>query len=93
MAAERRSRARRHLRDARVRLALLPLLAGIALLFFNGRAVAGWLLVFAGTVIVFAGILANLRIYFEPTSLFTTVLMLGLLAGGLGLIARSLRPH
>jgi hypothetical protein len=34
----------------------------------------------------------NLRIYFEPTSLFNTLIMLVLLAGGLGLLARSLRP-
>jgi len=31
-----------------------------------------------------------LHIYFEPTSLFNTLIMLVLLAGGLGLIARSL---
>jgi hypothetical protein len=35
----------------------------------------------------------NLRIYFEPTSLFDTLLMLLLLAGGLGLIARSLKAQ
>jgi hypothetical protein len=34
----------------------------------------------------------NLRVYFEPTSLFNTVVMLVLLAGGVGLIARSLKP-
>jgi hypothetical protein len=34
----------------------------------------------------------NLRVYFEPTSLFDTLLMLILLAGGLGLVARSLKP-
>jgi hypothetical protein len=33
----------------------------------------------------------NLRVYFAPTSLFNTIVMLVLLAGGLGLIARSLR--
>ena len=31
-----------------------------------------------------SGILMNLRIYFEPTSLFNTLIMLVLLAGGLG---------
>jgi uncharacterized protein len=38
-----------------------------------------------------AGILVNLAIFFRPTSLFNTLLMLILLVGGLGLIARSLR--
>jgi hypothetical protein len=73
-------------------LTLLPLVLGIGLLFFDGRNRAGWLLTVAGSAIIFLGILMNLRIYFEPTSLFNTLLMLALLAGGLGLVARSLKP-
>ena len=72
-------------------LSLLPLLAGIGLLFFNGKSKVGWLLTVAGAAIIFAGILMNLSIYFRPTSLFNTLMMLVLLVGGLGLIARSLR--
>lgn len=74
-------------------LSLVPLLIGIGLLFFNGRSVFGWLLTFAGTVIILAGIITNLDIYFRETSLFNTILMLVLLAGGIGLVARSLRSH
>ena len=40
-----------------------------------------------------AGIIANLQIFFRPTSLFNTLVMLGMLAAGLGLVARSLRAH
>ena len=72
-------------------LSLLPLLLGIGLLFANGRSFPGWFLTGAGTVIIFVGILAHLEIYFRPTSLFNTLLMLVLLVGGLGLVARSLR--
>ncbi len=74
-------------------LSLLPLLFGTGLLFFNGKSVAGWLLTFAGVVIILVGIISNLGIYFQPTSLFNTLVMLVLLAGGIGLVARSLRPH
>jgi hypothetical protein len=74
-------------------LSLLPLLIGIGFLFFDGRSLLGKLLVFAGVVIILMGIIANLNIYFQPTSLFNTVLMLGLIAGGIGLIGRSLRAH
>ncbi|HEY7481366.1 MAG TPA: hypothetical protein VH680_12700 [Gemmatimonadales bacterium] len=74
-------------------LSLVPLLIGIGLLFFDGRSVAGWLLAAAGTIIILAGIIANLQVYFRPTSLFDTLLILVLLAGGLGLVARSLRPQ
>jgi O-antigen ligase len=74
-------------------LSLVPLLFGVALLFFNGRSVIGWLLLIGGAVIVLAGILMNLEIYFRGTSLFNTLLMLVLLFGGLGLVARSLRSR
>ncbi len=74
-------------------ITLIPMLVGIGLLFWNGRSIAGWLLTVAGALFIFAGVLANLHIYFQPTSLFNTILMLVLLVGGLGLIARSLMPH
>lgn len=72
-------------------LSLIPFILGTGLIFFNGKSIVGWLLLAAGLVIVFVGILANLNIYFRPTSLFNTLLMLGLLAAGLGMIAAALR--
>jgi hypothetical protein len=69
------------------------LLFGIGLLFWNGRSAAGWFLTVAGALFILAGVLANMSIYFRPTSLFNTLVMLVLLVGGLGLIARSLRAH
>jgi hypothetical protein len=74
-------------------LSLIPLLLGIGLLFFDGRSVFGWILTFGGMIIIFAGIIANLQIYFSPTSLTNTMIMLGLLAAGVGLVARSLRSY
>ena len=72
-------------------LTLFPLLIGIGVLFYNGRSIVGWFLTLGGALIILVGIVANLRIYFQPSSLFDTLMMLGLLAGGLGLVARSLR--
>ncbi len=74
-------------------LTLLPLLVGVGMLFFNGRSIAGWLLTIAGCAIILAGILMNMDIYFRPTSLYNTLVMLVLVAGGVGLIARALRPQ
>ena len=74
-------------------LSLVPLIAGIGILFFNGKSIAGWLLLGIGVVIIFAGVLMNLHIYFQPTSLFNTIIMIVLLAGGIGLIFRALAPH
>ncbi|HYP01146.1 MAG TPA: hypothetical protein VER76_13220 [Pyrinomonadaceae bacterium] len=74
-------------------LSLLPLIIGIGLLFFNGKSIVGWLLLFVGVVVIFTGVLMNLQIYFQPTSLFNTIIMLVLLAGGIGLVARAIVAH
>ncbi len=74
-------------------LSLIPLLLGVGLLFFNGRSAFGWILTFGGVIIILAGVIANLQIYFNPTSLTNTMIMLGLLAAGVGLVARSLRSY
>jgi uncharacterized protein len=72
-------------------LTLLPLLVGVAFLFYNGKSIIGWLFTAVGAAIILASVLMNMDIYFRQTSLFNTIVMLGLLFGGLGLIARSLR--
>ena len=74
-------------------LTLIPLLGGIGVLFFNGRSVLGWLLTVGGVALILVGVLMNLDIYFRPTSLWGTIVMFGLIAGGLGVFARGLRPH
>ena len=74
-------------------LSLIPLIIGIGMLFFNGKSIIGWVLLFIGVVIIFTGILMNLQIYFQRASLFNTIIMIVLLAGGIGLILRSLVPH
>ena len=72
-------------------MSLIPLLIGIGFLFFDGRSKVGWVLTLLGALVIVLGILTNLTIFFRPTSLFNTIIILVLLAGGLGLIAKSLR--
>ena len=72
-------------------LTLVPLLLGFGLLFFNGKSIIGWLLALGGAVIILAGVLSSIEIFFRQTSLFNVILMLILFAGGLGLMARALR--
>jgi hypothetical protein len=74
-------------------LSLVPFLLGLGLVFYNGKSKLGWLLVSAGMIIIIAGVIANLRIYFAPTSLYNTLMMLGMIAIGVGLVARSVRDH
>jgi multisubunit Na+/H+ antiporter MnhF subunit len=74
-------------------ISLLPLLFGVGILFVNGRSVWGWLLAVGGLLFILAGILVNLDIYFQRTSLMNTLIMLGMIAAGFGLIVKGLRPH
>jgi multisubunit Na+/H+ antiporter MnhF subunit len=74
-------------------LTLFPLIIGIGLLFFNGKSIPGWVLAAGGAVVIFVGIIANLQIYVRQTSLYNLIIMLVLFAGGLGLMARSLKSQ
>jgi hypothetical protein len=74
-------------------ITLLPMLFGVGILFWSGRSIVGWLLTVAGLLFILAGVIANMHIFFQPASLFETLVMLVLLVGGLGLIARALRSH
>lgn len=73
-------------------LTLIPVVIGIGLLFYEGRSFLGWLLFGGGLVIIVVGVIANLQIHFRHTSLFNTILMLGMFAAGVGLVIRSLSP-
>ena len=74
-------------------MTLLPLIGGIGVLFFNGKSVLGWLLTVGGIAVILVGVLLNMDIYFRPTTLWETILMFGLIGGGIGVFARGLRPH
>lgn len=73
-------------------ITLLPLLFGIGILFVNGKSAIGRLLTFLGALVIIVGIIANLDIHFQQTSLWNTLTMLVLLVGGIGLIVRSALP-
>lgn len=74
-------------------ITLIPMLFGIGILFWNGRSPVGWFLTVAGALFIVAGVIANMHIYFQQATLFNALVMLVLLVGGLGLIARGLIPH
>jgi hypothetical protein len=73
-------------------ITLLPLLFGIGILFFNGKSFAGRFLTFAGALVIIVGVIANLDIQFQQTSMWNLMTMLVLLVGGIGLIVRSVLP-
>jgi len=74
-------------------ISLIPLLFGIGILFVNGKSTLGWFLSIGGLLFILAGILMNLDIHFRGTTLMNTLIMLAMIAAGLGLIVKGLRPH
>jgi hypothetical protein len=73
-------------------ITLIPMLLGIGILFVNGKSLIGRILTGAGALLIVVGIIANLDIHFQRTSLFNTLVMLVLLVGGIGLVVRSVMP-
>ena len=73
-------------------ITLLPLLFGIGILFVNGKSFAGKFLTCGGALVIIVGIIANLDIHFQQTSLWNTLTMLVLIVGGVGLVVRSVLP-
>ena len=74
-------------------LSLIPIFSGIIILFFNGQSNLGRLLTGGGLIIICVGVIRRLTIHFREISLFDMLLILVLLAGGIGLIARSLKAR
>jgi len=70
---------------------LVPFSIGVAMLFGNGKSVAGWALAGLGVLLTVAEIISSISIHFQPTTLPAFLGMVTLIAGGLGLILRSLR--
>lgn len=74
-------------------VALIPLILGIALLFFNAKSIAGWVLSIGSFAVIVVGIILNLTAFFMPTNLPVTLLMLGLIGAGGGLMLRAFKPR
>jgi hypothetical protein len=74
-------------------MTLVPMLLGVAILFWNGKNPIGWFLTAGGALFILTGVISHLHITYQPTSLFNTIVMLVLLVGGLALVAKALKPH
>ena len=74
-----------------VGMTLLPFIAGIIVLFVQGSGVLGWGLMGGGIALLIVQIIASMQMHFLATSLPMVLLIVGLMASGIGLMARSLR--
>ena len=72
-------------------LTLLPLLIGIGFLFFDARSRWGWGLAGIGVIIIIAEVLVSIQMFLKPMTLYEGIVIFGMIAAGVGLLARALR--
>jgi len=74
-------------------LLMIPFGVGVALLLADAFRRVGWFLVWASAAAVGAGVLQSLMFSFRTTSLWSLLTMVGMIAGGGGLMFKSLRDY
>ena len=72
-------------------MVLIPFLFGIALVFYNSRNLAGWLLALGSIAALVFGVISSIRLTLTSMTAFELIMILILAFGGLGLFLRSLR--
>lgn len=70
-------------------LVVIPLMFGIIWLVNNPKSIIARLITIAGTIFIIGSIIMNIRITFTTTSMFDYVVMMLLIAGGIGLLLKS----
>ncbi len=70
-------------------LVVIPLMLGIIWLVNNPKSILARLITIAGSIFIVGSIIINIRITFTTTSMFDYLIMMLLIAGGLGLILKA----
>lgn len=71
-------------------LVIIPLMIGIIWLVNNPKSIIARLITIAGSIFIIASIIMNIRITFTTTSMFDYLVMMLLIAGGIGLVLKSI---
>tara|TARA_B110000014_G_scaffold264200_1_gene264039 strand:- start:2135 stop:2557 length:423 start_codon:yes stop_codon:yes gene_type:complete len=70
---------------------MIPFMLGVALIFYNGKNILGWILSIGSIVALIFGVISSLRFSFRTMTSFDLIVILVLAIGGLGLFLRSLK--
>lgn len=70
-------------------LVVIPLMVGIIWLVNNPKSILARILTIAGSIFIVGSIIMNIRITFTTTSMFDYLIMMLLIAGGIGLIIKA----
>lgn len=69
---------------------LVPFIFGIGMVFYNKKNILGWLMMTLSLLMLFFGIVTGFRFTWRTMTAFETIVIIVLLAGGLGMFLRSL---
>lgn len=72
---------------------LIPLVFGIGFIFYDAESVVGWILALGSLLALIFGVIRSIAFVFQSMSLFSLLVILVLLFGGLGLFLSSLRDQ
>lgn len=72
-------------------IVLIPLVIGIAMIFYDARSALGWLLAVGAFAALVFGVIASVQMALRTMPAFELLCILALAFGGLGLFLRSLR--
>jgi hypothetical protein len=70
----------------------VPIFLGLVLLFYNSRLMSGWVLFYLGLAVLVIEILSRVE-FMMTTKTSHLLLMLGMIAAGIGLMLRSFREQ
>lgn len=70
-------------------LVVVPLMIGIIWLVNNPKSILARLITIAGAIFIVGSIIINIRISFTTTSMVDYIIMMMLIAGGIGLIIKA----
>ena len=72
-------------------LVVIPLMAGVIWLVNNPKSIIARIITIAGSIFIIGSIIMNIRIYFSTTSMFDYLIMMLLIAVGVGLLIKASR--
>jgi hypothetical protein len=72
---------------------LIPFIIGVAMLFFNYKNIVGWVLAVGAVGLIIVGIITSIHFTLAGMSAFDILIILVMVAGGLGLFLSSFRKY
>jgi hypothetical protein len=72
---------------------LIPFMIGTGILFYNYKNALGWILMLGSVLLLIIGVITSIRFTLAGMSAFDILIIVGLIAGGLGVFLSSFRGN